>query len=298
MHTKYRIAKNLLLLLAFGLLITTSCKKLGRPPLGEYPTDDQQLPPGDLRFYTPFDFDDDEFRYKVADSISTNPSFFSSNPLNLEAGIRGQGISGKDMNAIMYLNANDMASASSFTIAFWEKNTVPTGGKPQFVFSLADKDYWHNSGIFLLIDHTGAGSTATNAVVKIAVEDHWFEFTPANGTMPGNLLDNQWHHMAFVYDETNSEMSYYVDGQKLTGLNPILTKFLDGDPLTGTPHGKMKLNPASVGNFVLGGWNKHVSLPGPTDDWIQSWQGGLDQFRMYNKALSSAEILALYNNRQ
>jgi hypothetical protein len=88
-------------------------------------------------------------------------------------------------------------------------------------------------------------------------------------------------------------MSYYVDGKVLTGLNPVLTDFKDGT----TPNGAIKLNAASVSRFVLGGWNKHVGVAGPTDDWIQSWQGSLDQFRLYNKALSASDILALYNSR-
>jgi hypothetical protein len=292
MNIKPGIAKHILLLVAFGMVIT-SCKKLGRPALGEYPTDDQQLPPGELRFFTSFDQNSTEFRYQVADSISQNPSFFNSNPLTIAPGIRGNGVSGKDMNAILYLNANDFKAAKSFTISFWEKNTVPGGGKAQFIFSMPNKDYWHNSGMFLMFDHSAAGTTASEAVVKFAVQDHWFEFTNANGKMPGNLLNGQWHHMAIVYSETTSKITWYVDGAALTGLPAAVTDWLDGT----TPHGAMNQVQASVSSFVLGGWNKHVGLPGPTDDWVQSWQGSLDQFRLYNKALSAAEVKALYDGR-
>lgn len=292
MDIKFRIAKNLLVVVAFGLIIT-SCKKLGRPALGEYPTDDQVLPAGDLRFYTPFDFTSTEFRYQVADSISANPSFFDASPLTLSPGIRGNGITGKDQDAILFLNANDFKEAKSFTIAFWEKNTVPTDGKAQFVFSLPSKDYWHNSAMFLMFDHSGAGTTASDAVVKFAVQDNWFEFTTGNGKMPGNLMNGQWHHFAVTYNETNSKLTWYVDGQALTGLNPALTDWLTN----GAPHGPMNQNVGNISNFVLGGWNKHAGLPGVGDAWVQSWQGSLDQFRLYNKALSAADILALYNAR-
>lgn len=292
MDIKFRIAKNIFLLLAFGLAIS-SCKKLGRPALGDYPTDDVNLPAGDLRFYTSFDLTGTDFREQVSDSISTNPPFASGNPLTIVPGIRGNAVQGKDQNAILFLNANDFVSAKSFTVSFWEKNTVPGGGKAQFVFSLPSKDYWHNSGMFLMFDHSGAGTTASDAVVKFAVQDRWFEFTTGNGRMPGNLLNGQWHHFAVSYNETTSKLTWYVDGQPLTGLSSALTDWVDN----GTPHGPMNLNPVSVGNFVLGGWNKHAGLPGPTDAWVQSWQGSLDQFRLYNKALSAADILALYNAR-
>jgi hypothetical protein len=289
MNIKPGIAKQLLLLVAFGMIIT-SCKKLGRPALGDYPTDDQVLPAGDLRFYVPFDFTSPEFRYQVADSISANPSFFDATPLTIIPGVKGNAVKGKDQKGILFLNANDFKQAKSFTVSFWEKNTVPGDGKAQFVFSLPDKDYWHNSGMFLMFDHSGAGSTASGAVVKLAVEDHWFEFTPGNGLMPGNLLDGNWHHFAVTYNETNSKLTWYVDGTALAGLPAGLTDWLDG----ATPHGGMKLNANSVSSFVLGGWNKHAGLPGPTDGWVQSWQGSLDQFRLYNKALSPAEIQTLF----
>jgi hypothetical protein len=293
MNITYKLFCATSLVLLFFVAVS-GCKKLDRPQLGDFPTDEVNLPPGDLRFFTPFDLQGDEFRFKVRDSISGNPAFFSGNPLSLIAGVKDSAIQGEAGNAILYLNANDFPRATSFTVAFWEKNTVPTGGQPQFVFSVPSKDYWHNSGMFLLVDHEAAGSTASQAVVKFAVEDHWFEFTPANGRMPGNLLDNNWHHLAFVYDETTSKMSYFVDGQQLTGLPSALTDFLD----SGVPHGPISLDPNSVSRFVLGGWNKHVGLAGPTDDWIQSWLGGLDQFRLYNKALSATEIQTLYNSRQ
>jgi hypothetical protein len=292
MNMKSRIAKQILLLVAFGMIIT-SCKKLGRPALGDYPTDDQQLPPGDLRFYTSFDANSTDFRYQVSDSISQNPIFPNSNPLTLAPGIRGNAITGKDMNALLYLNANDFKAAKSFTISFWEKNDVPENGKAEFIFSMPNKDYWHNSGMFLMFDHPGAGTTASEAVVKFAVQDHWFEFTNASGKMKGNLLNGQWHHMAIVYSETTSKITWYVDGQALTGLPASVTDWVDN----GTPHGAMNQAQGSVSRFVLGGWNKHVGLPGPTDSWVQSWQGSLDQFRLYNKALSAADVKALYDAR-
>ncbi len=268
-------------------LAITSCQKMERPALGDYPKD-ANAPGGPLKFYVAFDGTSTNPSRNAVDSIKAN--FAADNPFTVITGITGKGAQGLDQKAIKYASANDFPASSSFTISFWEKNTVPTGGSPQFVFSVPSSDYWHNSGIFLLIDHDGAGSTASQAVVKLAVQDHWFEFTGAN-RMPGNLLDNNWHHMVFTYDGATSAMSYYVDGVLLTGLPSNLTTWLDG----ATPHGAMVLK--NVSSFVLGGWNKHAGLNGPTDGWIQSWQGGLDQFRLYNKVLTASEVLALYNSK-
>jgi hypothetical protein len=205
--------------------------------------------------------------------------------------VEGKGVQGVDQKAILYPSANDFNKATSFTIAFWEKNGVPNGGSPQFVFSLASSDYWHQSALFMLVDHDGAGSTADSAAVSVAIQDNWFVTHDAE-KLPGHILNGNWHHIAITYDETNSRVSYYVDGHKVTNVSAASSTWLTN----GTPHGAVHFTNTS--SFVLGGWNKHANLANaPTDSWIQSWQGGLDQFRLYGKVLTDTEILALYNSR-
>lgn len=291
MNYKNKIVKYFLSIIALGLTVT-SCQKMDRPVLGDYPKDDQALPPGDLRFYVPFDTASDQFRFTARDSISGNPAFFSANPLTIIPGVKDSGVNGTDQNAILYLNANDFPQATSFTVAFWEKNTVPTGGSPQFVFSLPSKDYWHQSALFLLVDHDGAGSTQDSAATSFVLQDNWF-VAHDKEKLPGHLLNGQWHHLAITYDETTSKITYYVDGSKVTNVSDASSTWLTN----GNPHGAVSFQ--NTYNFVLGGWNKHAGLGNgaPTDAWIQSWQGGLDQFRLYNKALSESEIQALYNSK-
>jgi hypothetical protein len=268
------------------------CQKMERPKLGDYPPDTNP-PDGPLRFYVAFDGTTTNKLMNAVDSIKA--AFPSDNPFNSIDGVHRKAVQGTGAKAIKYPSANDFAGAKSFTIAFWEKNSVPTGGNPQFLFSLASKDFWHQSALFCLIDHDGAGSTSSEAVVKFAIQDNWFEFTGNGGTvkMPGNLLNNQWHHMAFVYDQTTSKVSYYVDGKLVAGLPASLTDLKKN----GNPYGAIDF--ANTYGFVLGGWNKNADLGNgaPTDGWITPWQGGLDQFRLYNKALNASEITALFNSK-
>ena len=132
--------------------------------------------------------------------------------------------------------------------------------------------------MLLILDHAGAGSTANAAVIKFMVAevgngDHWFELTGAN-RMPG-ILDNQWHHMAFAYDQSTSEMKFYKNGQLWS------TQSWAG-------HGPMNFDHSKYGAFYLGG---------KTTDWGKAFNGGLDQFRLYNKALTATEVAALYNSK-
>jgi hypothetical protein len=288
MNYQHKTIKQILFIIVMGLAIV-SCQKLSRPALGNYPKDTNP-PGGPLKFYTAFDGTTSNPLMNAVDSIRAN--FPSSNPLKQIDGVEGKAVQGVDQQAILYPSANDFDKASSFTIAFWEKNSVPTGGSPQFVFSLASKDYWHQSGLFLLVDHDGAGSTADSTALSLVIQDNWF-VTHGSEKLAGHLLNGNWHHFAITYDQTTSRISYYVDGQKATNVSAASSTWLDGNK----PHGAISFT--DIYAFVLGGWNKHANLGNgaPTDAWIQSWQGGLDQFRLYGRVLSDTEIMALYNSK-
>ncbi len=275
---------KVLLSSAMVMLIISSCQKMDRPELGDYLTDDNQvLLPGDLRFFVDFNKTDGiSPRWNASDSISGNPALLF--PLTYEPGINGNGIKGKDNSAILYLNANDIKKATSLTIAFWMKNT--DAGRTEFLFSLVDEKYgWSNSTTFLLLEH----GSPTETTFKFSLMDQWLEFPDAN-KFPRPLLDGNWHHLAMVYDQTTSKVTYYFDG----GVVPAPASATDVKN-GANPRGALDFSTAK--NLIIGGWNKHGSAKGPTDDWIKSYTGSLDQFRIYNKALTQAEVQALFNGK-
>jgi hypothetical protein len=273
-----------------ALVITVaSCAKKDKPGLGDYPSD--AYPPGGaLKFYTAFDGTSSDPLRNAVDSIRAN--FPQDNPLESVDGVSGKAIKGapaKD-KAIKYGSANDFAQSTSWTVAYWMKNTPATDGEPEFHFSLpvSGSAFWHNSGLFLLVEKGGpdpGNSTTALMAAKLAIEDHWVEFVGAE-RLP-NALDGNWHHIAFVYDETDSRVRAYIDGQLARTSSPVMK---NGNPRGATPF-------ANATNFVIAGWNKHANVTGPTDPWIHSYSGSMDQFRLYGKALSASEILALYNSR-
>ena len=132
--------------------------------------------------------------------------------------------------------------------------------------------------MLLIFDHKGAGSTPDSSVIKLMVAevgngDHWFELT-GNNRMAG-VTDNQWHHLAFAYDETTSQMKIYKDGALYN------TQSWAG-------HGPIKMDYSKATGFYLGG---------KTTDWGKAFNGSIDQFRLYNKALTGAEVQNLYANK-
>ncbi len=85
----------------------------------------------------------------------------------------------------------------------------------------------------------------------------------------GNLTENQWFHAAGVYD--GASMKLYLDGVLVGSLNKT---------------GAIAVS-SSVPAWIGGN---------PTDPTIRPWQGAIDDVRIYDRALSAAEVLALIGN--
>ena len=268
------------LILTALVFVIGSCSKKDRPTLGNYPKDADPhfplYPGGPLKFYAAFNGTGTDKLMNAVDSIRAN--FPTANPLAAATGISGMGIKGDGAKAIAYPSANDFNLSTSMTISMWINNTVNTN--TELLFSLVSKDYWHESSAFLLLEH----ATPTKCQLKFALEDHWVEYID-NFNKP--LFDGNWHHLAFVYDETNSSIKVYYDGAEVALPAGAAGNFA----------GLGKLNLKTSTSLVVGGWNKHANISGPTDSWISGFTGKMDQFRLYGKALSASEILALYNSK-
>ena len=257
-------------------IAAAGCDKTDRPELGDYPKD-ANPPGGPLKFYAAFDGITSNSLMNAVDSVRAN--FPSDNPLVSVDGVNKKGIKGDGIKAIKYPSANDFNKATSCTISLWVNNTV--NPNTELYFSLASKDYWHGSAAFLLVEH----AAIDKCTFKFALQDHWVEYTGQSFTKP--LFNGQWHHLAFTYDETSSTVKVYFDGVEVALPAGAAANFA----------GVGKLTLGNATNLVVGGWNKHAGLSGPTDSWISGFTGKMDQFRLYNKVLTASEVLALYNSK-
>ena len=180
MSFKNKIIKNVLLILVTSIAFT-ACKKLGRPLLGDYPKD-SNVPGGPLKFYVAFDGTTTNPLLNAVDSIRAN--FPSSNPLKSVDGVKGKGVQGNGTKAINYPSANDFKTVTSCTISMWVNNSV--NSNTELYFSLVnEKDYWHKSAAFLLVEH----AVVDKCTFKFALVDHWVEYHHKSSTTP--LFDGQ-----------------------------------------------------------------------------------------------------------
>jgi hypothetical protein len=64
------------------------------------------------------------------------------------------------------------------------------------------------------------------------------------------------------------------------------------DPLTGGV-GYGELANSNVSKFIIGGFQQ-LRAPWCSDGWMLNYTGLMDEFRIYNAALSDNEVVALY----
>lgn len=265
-----------------GVVLLLSCQKFERPVLGDYPSDTPVTPTTALRFFVPFDSTKAEAKQiniRFADSISNYPSFFPDKSITYGDGVHGTAFNSVKGAHLNYINSNDFVKSTSITVAFWMKREGSPVGDAQFGFSIPTTvGHWSNATMFLLFDHSTADDANQKAILKFFILDSkgekWFELVN-NDRMP-NIYDNQWHHLAFAYNEANSTMSFYRDG--------VLHKDIDW-----AGHGPLTIDATKVSGFRLGG---------KTTDWGTSFVGGIDQFRLYNKALTAGEVKELFDGRK
>jgi Concanavalin A-like lectin/glucanases superfamily/FecR protein len=85
-----------------------------------------------------------------------------------------------------------------------------------------------------------------------------------------------WMHLAVVLNGKTKEAVHYVDG------TPVARESLKLGP------------PFQVGSAELGNWNARTD-PNPTPALIRNLSGSLDEFELFSRALSDAEVRELYS---
>ncbi len=280
---------NMLLL---SLLLLTQCTKSEKAddfPAGDPPpvaggfVNSNEISSTNLVAHFPFEG-------SVADAKGAVTGGVASGTTSFVTGRKGQAYKGSANGFISYANPGPLAGLQSFTVAMWI-NTQKHDGGAQGLFMLAKQDgsFWGN--FFLMIE--GNTSTSNQMFMKLHFEknnalfkEHWIE--PANEFRPDDMYGG-WRHVAWTYDAATSKVGWYINGQKRT--LPPNSDDRKADA-SGTPLGALNFKDAT--KFVIGAFQNQLGAPfNSPESWMLPYTGMLDEFRIYNKALSAIEINAL-----
>lgn len=269
-----------------AMILFTACQKLDKPELGNNYPKDSNPPGGPLKFYVAFDGTTSNPSMNAVDSIRA--SFASDNPLTFVDGIRGKAMKGEANKFIKYAKPNDWAiTAESFTISFWfkrdgqTKNNIGQNGPEHILTFVSNNGSWSGGNTMVFIEGSNTAAALKVWMMDKNKVDSWMTWEGGNSI--AGLLDNNWHHIALVYNAANSTLTLYKDGVA----NPVVR--------TWTNHGKINIDNSVITEVRVGGGPASLT----TGDWLSStYKGLLDQLRLYSTALTAAEVSALFVNKQ
>lgn len=280
-----------------GVII--SCQKLHRPELGEILLDPDPPPYNALKSHWQFENNTSDEGESKLTGTSKNISYvpgISGQAIKIGADgyllLKAVGDTVKYPNEFVGLPVDTLKSLGSFTLSFWMNGVGPVQGGAQGVFAISHKtQFWGNLEIFLE-NHSNAADPS-----EVFLKVHMFNAGVASGNgeewnepkIPGIL--NKWSHIAITYDAATSQFSIFGNGQVVPTHNKKV--------LAGGNYGKIKFN--EFNGMVLGNFAFQTAPPltnhGP-ETWAKAFNGALDQFRLYNRALSAAEITDLFNTKK
>jgi hypothetical protein len=152
------------------------------------------------------------------------------------------------------------------SISMWVKTTYD-GGASKTLAACMESTYASNYDGYWLYMRPSSGYA-----VRFNVNDDWQNETNANATGTTAINDGQWHHVVAMLDRTSEELRVYIDG------------LLEG---TGDISGFSGSQETGAEPFEVGSRNQSYTFDGTIDD-----------VRLYKRALSIGEVAALYAERE
>lgn len=261
------------------------------------------------------------FDNNLGDSKNNITSTTSTNVAYI-AGVKGNAYNGSSsqMRYAIADASSAITNLNNFTISFWMKsdNTVdpatPGQGKgAQGIFSIVrPTEFWGGINIFL---ENPDSMNPDRLRLKLGVENGRAGVSWKGQSVIMNIdgQKSKWIHVTMSYNSSTSKVSCYVNGEpaaNLVGFAYAPAAGLQGsapwyasDPgdinnSGGAAQGYGQFQMVGTNGKVVFGSHQFETVPplnnGTQQDWATSFAGQLDEFRIYNTALSSADIIALY----
>lgn len=195
-----------------------------------------------------------------------------STALSFVTGLKGQAVQVASPGYINSNMTNTIANLGSFTMACWIKqpSSLSSGPTTYMPFSLNAAGYsWEQTKFFMLFNNA---DNSAGSYGKVCVMDQWFD----KGQVWPKMLDGNWHNMAITFNGSTGALRVYIDGTLLS--QSSTTVF-------GT-----QTNFGTANSFTLGGPDDNANT---TNGWMNSLSGDLDEFKVFNRDLTAAEVQAL-----
>lgn len=287
--------KIFMIFAAFAAIAMVSCNKDKGGDEAVDPTGGIDVAKENLVVYLSFDDD----AVQLGKDITFDGRYLNA---VLAQGVRGKAYKNnaasntEEAYAVYNLGTNNpFKDMSSFTISCWMKCPDQNGGDPGTACLLSVNGGDAGMGSLVLERENWVwGDDATGLAMK------GYIFNNREGVeWPGHDIggpnpafeDDKWFLMGFQYNEEDSKLSLWANGVMIFDSE----RWAAPKPEEGEqPHlGKLEFKP-DMTKLYIGAWKKQVENKETADDWMGYYPGSIDELRIYNKALSEQEMLALY----
>jgi len=181
-------------------------------------------------------------------------------------------------------STNVFKTMTEFTMGAWIK--TPAAGGAADIFQLNGGDGFMGNLVLML----EGGSNADSLDMKGYLFNSTTEWKGQDVRKAHKgFLSDKWVHVAYSYNKATSTMTLYANGISVA----TSTRF--GGPENGgtqPPLGALTFG-TDMSKILIGAWPQLVA--GSGDSWMKYYPGLLDELRIYNKALTDAEVKALYD---
>lgn len=191
------------------------------------------------------------------------------------AGFKGQALQGSATGYVITNLPAAIANLKSFTIDYWINTTINSTGILTPICISRDDQFWGALDMFY-----ENGSTATSGNLKVhfnGQSEVWF----TNGMFTNPW--GGWQNVGLTYDATTSTFILYQGGKEVArqiaaGLGNLVF-------------------PANATKLIFGTeqfqCTPSLGTAGGAQGWASYLTGQLDEMRIYNKALSAADLQAM-----
>jgi hypothetical protein len=208
-------------------------------------------------------------------------------------GRRGNALKGSASQAYLEYNVTGntaLKTLTEFTLSCWIKSPVTTSGAAKIFAVNGGDDFMGN---LTLIQESRPGDSLDMKVFLFDSASPAWKHQDVR-EQKEEFLSDLWFHAVVIYRKQTSTLELWANGIKITES----IKYEDGDPDgEDGPIAQPLLGPITLGQDMtkihFGAWPQQIA--GTQADWMTYYKGMVDEFRIYNKALTAAEILALYN---
>ena len=269
--------------------ILTSCKKDTVDPYAGK-TDPSTIATSSLIAYFPFE-SEPAVGAAVDKSNSTITYVKKVGAASFVVGRRGNGYQGSANQAYLEYNVatgSALKTLDEFTMACWIKTPSTTSGAAK-IFSLNGGDAFMGN-LVLIQESQPLGDS---------VDMKLFLFDSASPDWKGQdvrkqsdkFLNDKWFHLVSLYRKSTSTIELYANGKL------VLTGIRYSGPVPPAGGAQPLLGPITLASdmtkILFGAWPQQID--GTPESWMTYYKGIVDEFRVYNKALTAAEVKSLYD---